>query len=233
PGANPMSKVNETEPIDDLIRTVQSAPTADLAEQRALDAARDRLNTTINEPRANAERRSRRRARPLPAGIVSITITCGVALLVAAIAITALGGRGSSAPQATLRGPAAGPGANALIAKLAVLRRPQTVADQLPANLHITIFGQPQSPTIIPSLSRLVATPPGAKIYLVVTDPVRGGEALWSPALGDQLNILAITSSGATTLGAGYPAADIRDPMNVYRAGLRLPGGPGTLAQRI
>jgi hypothetical protein len=105
----------------------------------------------------------------------------------------------------------------------------------LPAKLRITTgFGPGAQPRIIPSLSRLVATPPGAKIYLVVTEPARGPDALGSPSLGDQLDIIAITDSGATTEGAGYPAADIADPLNLYAAGIRWPhGGPLPLAQRI
>lgn len=230
-----MSKTDEMHPLDDMIRAVQPVPAADPIEAAALDAARRRLSDAVSAPASTPVRQSRRRrAFRIPAGTGVMVITCSVALLVAAGALIALGGHGRSGHQATLRGPAQGPGANALIAKLAVLRRPQTTADQLPAKLHVTTLGQTGPPTIIPSLSRLVATPSGAKIYLVVTEPVRGGGALWSPLLGDQLNIIAITASGVSTEGAGYPAADIADPMNVYLAGLKAPTrGPINRAQRI
>lgn len=215
-----MSTADEKHPTDDMIRAVQPVPAADPTEEAALSAARRRLHDVVSasEPTPAGHSR-RRRAFRIPEGTVAIAITCGVAVLVAAVALIALGGREQSGPRATLPAPAAGTGA--LVAKLAVLRRSQTAADHLPAKLHLTTLGQTESPTIIPSLSRLVATPSGAKIYLVVTEPARGSDALWSPSLGDQLNIVAITDSGASTEGAGYPAADITDPTNVYLAGLK------------
>jgi hypothetical protein len=233
-----MSATNETHPIDELIRAVRPVPAADATEEAAVDAARDRLRAAMSADAPTPARRGRRRRGwRIPAGTVSIAVSCGLVLLVAGVALIALGGRGRSASHATLPGP----GANALIAKLAVLRREQTAADQLPAKLHITTFPRDESPTIIPSLSRLVATPPGAKIYLVVTQPARGSDALWSPSLGDQLNVVAITDSGAITEGgagfpaaAGYPAADITDPMNLFIAGLKLSNsGRTSAAQRL
>lgn len=229
-----MSTADETHPIDDLVCSVRPFLAAHEAEDAAIDAARRRLHGAITRPAPRTPQEKRRRAwRPVLA-TMPIVISGGVALVIAAVAFIALGGHGRSHPQATLRGPVAGPGADALIAKLAVLRRPQTAADRLPAKLHIPNVYASKPLTIIPSLSRLVATPPGAKIYLVVTEPARGNGTLWSPSLGDQLNIVAITKSGAITEGAGYPAADITDPTNVYASGIKLSNArQSTRAQRL
>jgi hypothetical protein len=79
---------------------------------------------------------------------------------------------------------------------------------------------------IIPSLTRLVATLPNAKLYLVVTTPGRGPQTLWQPSQGDQVAIVAITPRGATE-SDGYPAAELSDSRELIRAGLIFAsGGP-------
>ncbi len=110
--------------------------------------------------------------------------------------------------------------AQALISSLAILRRSQTTTDVLPADL------QParRSGTIIPSLSRLVATLPGAELFLVVTTPARGSPPLWSPRLGDQVAIVTVTAQGNAESQA-IPAADLTNGDELmYAGGVRHPG---------
>jgi len=52
-------------------------------------------------------------------------------------------------------------GAQGLVSRLSVLRRSQTSADLLPSPLH-WVLRAPENGPIIPALTRLVATPPGA-----------------------------------------------------------------------
>lgn len=112
-------------------------------------------------------------------------------------------------------------GAQGLIARLAVLRRPQTPADKLPP--HLRLPSDASLGSIIPPLTRLIANPPGAKLYLVVTTPPaarsvsRGGE-LWSPDLGDQVALVVITRSGVSET-PGQPAADLTNSLELTDAG--------------
>lgn len=131
-------------------------------------------------------------------GVIASVVLAPVALMVSS---AASGASGSAGVQA-------GVGAQALVAKLAVLRRPQTAADMLPAGLHLARF--PRSGAIVASLTRLVATPPGARLFVVVTTPASGPRSLWSPKLGDQVAIVAVT--GATgEQSVAIPAADLTD----------------------
>lgn len=123
-----------------------------------------------------------------------------------------------------------------LISRLAVLRRPQTEADVLPAG--VTVMGA--HGVIIPTLTRLVAQPAGASVYLAVSTPLAGSPPLWSPKLGDQVGIVTVTSIGATeTFTApaadltnafivegveGAPVASSQAPTSVYEAGI-VPDG--------
>lgn len=63
----------------------------------------------------------------------------------------------------------------ALTARLAVLQRPQTPADLLPSGVELPAAGQG---TIIPALTRLVATPGSARLYLAVLTAARGSPPL-------------------------------------------------------
>ena len=123
-----------------------------------------------------------------------------------------------------------------LISRLAVLRRPQTEADVLPAG--VTVMGA--HGVIIPTLTRLVAQPAGASVYLAVSTPLAGSPPLWSPKLGDQVGIVTVTTTGATeTFTApaadltnafivegveGAPVASSQAPTSVYEAGI-VPDG--------
>jgi hypothetical protein len=104
------------------------------------------------------------------------------ALATLALAVGGAGARTAAAPAAAGQA-ATAPSAAGLIARLAVLRRPQTPADVLPANAPPL----PSPPgRIIPGLTRLVAVLPNLRLYLVVATPTRGSLPLWAPALGDQ-----------------------------------------------
>lgn len=93
---------------------------------------------------------------------------------------------------------------------------------------------------IIPSLTRLVAQPAGASVYLAVSTPLAGSPPLWSPKLGDHVGIVTVTSTGATEtftapaadltnafIGEGVegaPVASSQAPTSVYEAGI-VPDG--------
>lgn len=159
------------------------------------------------------------RGAPLPTGWLVPAGALAVAVVIAVAAIGLLGHRRPAGP-----GPAAAgaPGAQRLIARLAVLRRPQEAADVLPAGVHVA---NAPAGKIIPAYTRLVATPPGARLYLVVTRPYDHRGALWSPRLGDQVALVEVTDKGATQ-SAGIPAADLDDPSQESDLGYspRYPG---------
>lgn len=156
--------------------------------------------------RREASRRAGFRARAIsqwvgPAVAIAFTVAIVAAIALAALVLVHHRQPGESSTS--------GPGG--LVARLAVLRRPQEPSDVLPACCH------PQSATdgpIIPRFSRLVATRGGVRFYLVVTSPAESPKPLWSPNLGDQVAIVAIAPHqvGAT---AGIPAADLGDPTHI------------------
>jgi hypothetical protein len=115
-------------------------------------------------------------------------------------------------------------GTHQLVARLAVLRRPQSAADALPAHLHIM---SPLSPPgrIIPRLTRLVRTLPDARLYLVVTTP--SSDSLWSARLGDQVSIVEV-SGGHATETVPIPAVDLTNANEVFEI---TPAGLGARAQ--
>jgi hypothetical protein len=114
------------------------------------------------------------------------------------------------------------PSAQALIARLAILRRPQTAADVVPP-VH-PLRGE-QSGRIIAGLSRLVATESGTRLFLVVTTPAGGSPPLWSPRLGDQVAIVAVTAHGSRESWS-FPAVDLSNSDQVLEAGVRAAPGP-------
>jgi len=110
---------------------------------------------------------------------------------------------------------------SALTARLAVLQRPQTPPDLLPPGVKLPAEGQG---TIIPSLTRLVATPAGASVYLAVFTPAPGSLPLWSPSLGDQVSLVSVTAHGAE-LTEPVPAVDLSNGKNVAIVGPGLQAG--------
>jgi hypothetical protein len=118
-----------------------------------------------------------------------------------------ISGASAGMPAAqTSQGPSA-----ALTARLAVLRRPQTPPDVLRPGLQLPEEGQR---TLVPALTRLVATPAGASLYLAVFTPTRGSLPLWSPNLGDQVSLVSVTAHGAE-LTEPVPAVDLSNGNNV------------------
>jgi hypothetical protein len=119
-------------------------PAADLLEQlRSVPAVRPR---SVVRLRAGA------------GGAVALFASIAVVAAIVAVAFVSLG-HGRSSPTGVESVPAQTPaGARALVAQLAVLRRPQTPADRLPASLTPLISGGGFSFRIIPGLTRLAAT---------------------------------------------------------------------------
>ena len=110
----------------------------------------------------------------------------------------------------------------ALTARLAELQRPQTPSDVLPSGLELPAEGQG---TIIPALTRLVATPAGVSIYLAVFTPGRGSLPLWRPSLGDQVSLVSVTPNGAE-LTEPVPAVDLSNGRSVGILGSGSQRGP-------
>ncbi|HEY2320312.1 MAG TPA: hypothetical protein VGH67_18535 [Solirubrobacteraceae bacterium] len=162
-------------------------------------------------------------------GEVTVRRCIGISLAVAASAALLSGVRvgAAVAPAAAAGIRARSP--DALVARLAVLRRPQTPADMLPSGTRLP----PPGGTILPALTRLVATLPGdLKAYLVVTTPTGGALPLWSPRLGDQISVVA-KGPHATGFETPYPAVDLNDPLNVGRVGNGAPRTPLADAHNI
>jgi hypothetical protein len=181
-----------------------------LAAERA--AVAEAAGTTGRRPTRFLRRRSARRFTQalLPA------LSAGLAIAIAVAALTLLHHRGADQSAGTGNSTA---GAAGLISRLAVLRRPQEPNDTLPASVHLgRVATGPLNGPVIPSLTRLVATRPGAKLYLIVTKPYTGQGHRWSPKLGDQVAIVDLTKRGASHT-AGIPAADLDDPSEVSVVG--------------
>lgn len=164
--------------------------------------------------RSRGDRRRRIVLWPL-----ALALSAGVTLAIAVAALVLVHRSGPGQPSASqTRG---------LIARLAVLRRPQRPSDKLPDCCH------PQSSldgAIIPRFSRLLAAGPRVRFYLVVTQPAAGPRPLWNAKLGDQVAIVEI-ARGVVAETPGIPAADLSDPSQVqllgssrgaHRAGLHL-----------
>jgi len=79
---------------------------------------------------------------------------------------------------------------------------PADAADVLPTDLHLA---HPQG-RIIAVLTRLVAVELAAWLFVVVTTPAGGRLALWSPTLGDQVAIVAVTAHGDSETPSSRPS---------------------------
>ncbi len=155
-------------------------------------------------------------ARRRPAGALVLAAGAAAAVAVAVFAGLALHGRGARSTQAG-RSPTAG-----LVARFAVLRRPQVASDRLPAGIRIT----GAQGRILPGLTRRLGTYAGMRLYLVVSTPAGGPYALWSPRLGDQAGVLAV--SGRTGQeSAPVPAAGLDNADNVWTLDPTLHRGGG------
>jgi hypothetical protein len=126
--------------------------------------------------------------RPLPPALgLMLSFAVAVAAIVAVVAVALIGHRskGSSGVPAAAR---------PLTAALAVLRRPQTAADRgLPA------VGVP----VVAGLTRLAATVPAARVYLIVRTPAPDRVSAVSVRDGRGARVAGGVS--ASELHAGWP----------------------------
>ncbi len=144
-----------------------------------------------------------RRRIPLPnlgrgVGALMLGLSSLIAVAIAVVAITQLSPRHHQASPGS-------PGASGLLAKLAVLRRPQTASDLLPRHLH---FGNPIG-SIIPSLTRLVYTSGRTRMFLVAVTPA-ADDPLWGARFGDQVAVIEVAGDQAAETRP-IPAADLSD----------------------
>jgi hypothetical protein len=193
-------------PLDLLyaVRDVGVAPLRVAALRAQVQTAvRREIEREANRPAVAGGRAPRRGRRPT-FGALATALSVLIAIAIAATAITLL---------SHARGPTRSGGSTTgqLIAKLAVLRRPQTRADLLPGRLHIR---SPLSPPgrVIPRLTRLVRTLPDARLYLVVT--TWSPDSTWSPRLGDQVSIVTVRGRHAAGT-VPIPAADLTNANEV------------------
>lgn len=145
--------------------------------------------------------------RPAAGSVIAVLSTC-VTLGVALAAILLLAHTRAHIPEA-----GGSRADDALIGKLAVLRRPQTTADRLPASVR-RAAAQRGGGAVIPSLSRLVAITPHARLFLVVRRPAGGTAPFWSPSLGDQISIVSVVGVD-TAETPPVPAADLDNATEV------------------
>ncbi len=188
------------EQLIDRIRSSFSAEVADLDPPADL---MQHLRGELPRRRARSRRFSRLRF-PSVGGVFAAAVACG-ALAFAALIFVFLGHRH---PHPTT----SGPGPSQLIAKLAVLRRPQTAADRAFPSSALRGLREEEGP-FVPRLTRLVATLHGARLFLFV---VRPSEALapsqgplWSASLGDRV---VVVDARTPPLALPVPAAELRDP---------------------
>lgn len=188
---------------EDEILTAAFAPIASLEPTAAEVAA------VVRRSQTNAPLRGRIWRLRISGGALVAGFGVMVAIAVAGLALTLGGRRTQPAGHA-----ATAPDAQSLIAKLGVLRRPQTSADRLPEQLRFQGRSGPGR-LIIPSLTRLVATTPAGRVFLVVIKPGaigNGDQPLFSPAFGYEVSLIGVSSSGSAFMRAPVPAAVLSDP---------------------
>jgi hypothetical protein len=217
--------------IDELIRDSLSCPEGDAIETTALSEARASLEAAVASAAAGDRRpgrwpRVRISLRQLPA-----LVGCAAALLVGATVLVFVHHRSPSRPMSSVT--AGLQAAAGLGARLGVLRRVQTAADQLPPGVIAGLQRQAADDEVgrlLPALSRLVAVRGDVKLYLAVTTPA--SHSLWPARDGDQVTIVATTPRGSTLSPGGIPAVALSDPDIVRIAGLNQQAGTSrSLAQ--
>lgn len=197
---------------------------SELAPLRARVDLAERVREQARERKRTGRRWSpmlERQHRPT-LGMVAVGLSSLVVVAVVVVGLALL--HHSGAPGET-----SAPSPRGLIARLAVLRRPQTPADRLPADVKLP----PRDGKVVPGLTRLVATPPpppdsargrGVRLFLAVTKPLTGPDSLWSPKLGDQVSVVALTRYG-TTQTLAIPAADLSNAQPIGVVGGRVLAG--------
>jgi hypothetical protein len=187
----------ETDVLTEQLRALSDLGTDELS----LSAVRVRVEQEL-QPLLNERASSRRTRRPawLSRGAL---VSVGCALVAIAVVAAALALGSHSTDRTTIA-----PGPGRLIARLAVLRRPQTPDDRLPADLRVV---RGLTGTIQPRLTRLVAQRHGIRLYLVVTTPAQQpGGLRWPARLGDQVSLISIRGHLGQQ-SAPVPAADLDD----------------------
>jgi hypothetical protein len=156
------------------------------------------------------------RQTPLRARKAGSIVALAVSIAVVAVVAAAIGllSHGSGATRT------GSPGPRALIAKLAVLRRPQSAADKLPAHIHVV----PSSGTIIPRFTRLVYSSGATRLYVVVVTPATH-DVFWSPRDGDQVAVIAV-AGGWGDESVPIPAVDLSNADEVQILNARTTGRP-------
>jgi hypothetical protein len=160
------------------------------SDEQLIEAIRASLNEEVSELYPPADLLLRLQAAPAsrrllgrrllsnPGGVVAVLVSAAVVAVVV-VAFASVGHRRSGA-GGTSTVPASTPaGARALVARMAVLRRPQTAADRLPESVTAQFPGALGVDwRIIPSLTRLAATIDAGSgplssvaIYVVVETP--------------------------------------------------------------
>jgi len=189
------------------------------------EVARVNPPATLLEQLRSAPAARARSAFRIPAGLApAFGLLASVAVAVAVVMAFVSLHHDTAAPGVPPGTPA---GARALVARLAVLRRPQTAADRLPARLSAQLPGIGLGFRIIPQLTRLAATidagagllssvdiyvvvggPPGVPVDIVTTLAVAGGSTLLGqPEVVD--DPIAIATGGLTPTAVGS-AGDYR-----------------------
>jgi hypothetical protein len=155
----------------------------------------------LAEPEPRRATATRRIALPdlrRGAGALLLGLSSLIAVAIVAVAITQLSPRHTQARTGS-------PGATELLAKIAVLRRPQSTSDLLPRHLHFrNLFG-----SVIPRLTRLVYRSGGTQLFLIAATPA-ADDPLWGPRYGDQVAIVAVAGDHASETRP-IPAADLSD----------------------
>jgi hypothetical protein len=228
--------VPETDGLTRRLREIGALDASELPAESIFTTVQLAVEAEIEGERLGSGRPSRRRRAHIRVnrGALVSTVCVLVAVAVVAGALVFISGGSGGSDQT-----AATPGANMLIARLAVLRRPQTPADRLPAHLHlIGSFG-----TIVPGLSRRIGVREGLQLYLVVRAPApaarrtyRYPSLVWPASLGDQVSLIAVGPSGATE-NAGFPAVNLDNATQLSVLGrAAIPGhggGPVRVAQIV
>ncbi len=198
-----------TDPFD-LLRAANPVPDGSAPPIEELWARLEQSTPSVSPV---VQRTRSRRGRATAGSFV--TVVCVILSIAVAVTAIALLSHGRNRQQSATAG------ADALIAKLAVLRRPQTPADILPTRYR-SVQAIHHQGALIPGLTRLVATRPGARLYLVVTAPAGGPLPIWNPKLGDQVAIVDVVAGHAWETEP-IPAADLTNADEVMSVGPRWP----------
>jgi hypothetical protein len=195
---------------DVLTRRLQELGALGAADLRG-EAVRSRVRLAVDaeiETEQTGRRRAPRRTLVWHRRGALVSAAC-VLIAVAVVAVVLVSGRSGTRDLTP-----AHPGAADLIARLAVLRRPQTDADRLPAHLRL----RNQSGTIIPGLTRRVFDRDGVRIYLAVSTPDARPSAPWPAHLGDQVSLVSVRGNSSIQ-NVPFPAVDLDDATHIAVVG--------------